>query len=89
MDLTQKQIQIVLFIAAGYTSDQIAELLSLSPLTIENHRKVALKTSGYCNWSQFMAVTGMSGQLKKWKDGYERLHEAISGREKNKSNEAE
>jgi len=79
----------VLLVAAGYTSNQIAELHSLSPLTIENHRKVVLKTSGYCNWSQFMAVTGMSGQLKKWKDGYERLHEAISGREKNKSDEAE
>ena len=88
MPLTPKQIEIVLHVAAGYTSEQIATKLHVSKLTVDNHRRTALKTSDHVTWNQFMATTGMSGQLKKWKDDYERKNGAIENRKKDSENEA-
>ena len=87
MSPTQKQIEIVLLVSSGYTSKQIAELLRVSPLTVDNHRKTALKNSAHVTWSQFMAEAGMSGQLREWKEGYEVRNGAIVAKQKINKND--
>lgn len=68
MELTRKQIRIVLLIADGLISEEIAKELKVSRMTVDNHRKNILNNSPYNTWSQFMAEVGMSGQLKRWKE---------------------
>ncbi len=89
MRLTRKQIHIILLIAEGMGSEEIALHLGLSRLTVDNQRKMALKNSGYRTWSQFMAQTGMSGELKRWREVHEIRFGAINGHLELENDEAE
>lgn len=68
MELTRKQVRIVLLMADGLLSEEIAREMGVQLSTIESHRKTILKNSPYRTWNQFMAEVGMSGQLKRWKE---------------------
>jgi len=37
-DLTQRELEVLFWLALGYTNSQIAELLTLSVRTVEGHR---------------------------------------------------
>ena len=75
MNLTIQQTQIVLLISEGMSSNEIAKHINLRPHTVANHRKMALKRSGFRNWCHFMAELGMSGKLMRWKE----LHAISNG----------
>lgn len=68
MKLTPKQVEIVLMMAEGDKSQEIAVKLFISELTVDNHRKTILKASGCRTWNQFMAEIGLNGQLKAWRE---------------------
>lgn len=67
MDLTPKQIEVVLLLAKGHTSQEVADRLFLSRLTVDNHRRAIIAKSGCRNWNQFMAEIGTNGLLEDWR----------------------
>lgn len=66
MELTPREIEIVLMMAEGFTSDEIAAKLFVSPLTVNNHRKAIFRKSGYRTWNQFMVQVATNGLLDQW-----------------------
>jgi two-component system, NarL family, response regulator NreC len=47
--LTPREIEVLRLIAQGYTNNQVAEGLSLSPRTVEIHRTNLMRKLGLCN----------------------------------------
>lgn len=54
-------------LADGMSSAEVALEKNIKAQTVSNHRKRIMKKSPYKNWCHFMAETGRSGQLDKWK----------------------
>lgn len=54
MKLTAREKQVVNLMMAGYGSKTIADRLSISPNTVECHRKRIYKKLGVCNPAQML-----------------------------------
>ena len=62
IDLTDRELQIVKFIAEGYTNSQIAAIIYLSNHTVNTHRKNIMKKLGVNNTAgivMYAVKTGM------------------------------
>lgn len=66
MELTPRQIQLILLIAEGLSSEEMSKRLNISRKTVDSHRKTILKNSGCRNWNHYMAQLGRSGRLDLW-----------------------
>lgn len=62
--LTQREKDVLLLVAMGYTNEQIADKLILSPVTVKSHMTVILKKLNVRNRVQACAVAIESGLIK-------------------------
>ena len=62
--LTNREIDVVRLIARGFTNAQIAERLSLSPLTVQKHVHNLLQKAGMANRAEVTAWAGRRGFLE-------------------------
>lgn len=73
MSYSPKEIRIILLVAEGMSSHEIAKELNITFQTVSNHRKRIMAKSPYRNWNQFMATVGRNGLLDKWEE-WQKLH---------------
>jgi DNA-binding CsgD family transcriptional regulator len=71
MAYTLKETRIILMMAEGMSSAEIASKLGLSEDTISNNRKRILNKSDCRNWNHFMASYGRNGLLDEWLAKYQ------------------
>jgi len=62
--LTDRQIEILLLVAKGKRSAEIANQLMLSKHTVDNHRKNMLRKTGQSNSIELVNWAGKNGLLK-------------------------
>jgi len=61
--ITARQLQVLVLVAKGYKSIEIAETLQLSKHTVDNHRKNMLKKSGTSNSMELVLWAKRNGLL--------------------------
>lgn len=61
--LTQRELEILVQIAYGYSSKEIAEIMYLSPHTVNNHRKNMLLRSQCGNVAELVRIAMMEQLL--------------------------
>ncbi len=62
-EFTAREVQLVLHISKGYTSQQIAEQLKLSPHSIETYRKGLMEKVGVSNTSELISFFYRTGVM--------------------------
>ena len=77
--LTERQAEIVRLISLGCTNEEIADILGLSPATVDNHRARAMRTLG-TDKAALVTRLALKLRITSMKDQLTRTEKRKSGR---------